>query len=694
MAVILLALEGTSNQGILDEWLTPQHEICSLLEGLVPDRSIDLIIVDSAGLDRFGVTIAQRIRSATTLLPLLLIVPRPRPGLHIVTPNRPGIALPQLWREANELITVPISKHELEVRIAILLALRDREKGLYEARELLRLASELAQLTFWEWDADTGEVNFPLAWSRQLGYPEALPNRVEELYLRMHPDELGQVTSQFDSLRSGRHADFEVEFRLKQLDGSYRWFQSKVALIHEQAAISSRLVISQLDITAQKEMQERIRQISQHDMLTGLPNRALLYEFGEHVLARARRSGTSIAFLFFDLDHFKSINDTYGHHVGDQLLQQVAQRILQSIRGEDFVCRLGGDEFLAVVTPIRQSRDAALIAQHALDRLAQPYLLEGREIICSPSIGISLFPQDGEAFDLLIQHADDAMYCAKQAGCSNFQFFAEALNEKSRASAMLENRLRNAIEHNEFRLFYQPVFDTESAAIVGVEVLIRWPASTGLAKLDPAVFIPLAESIGLIQRLGTWIFEEACRQHKQWIKEGLPAIALAINVSFAQFRSKDFAQDLGQVLASARIAPNCLSLELTENTLMSDTEGALRRLAEIRRIGITVALDAFGTGSSNLSQLGRLRLDKIKIDRSVIHNLDKGTASSAVVEAAIALGKALDIRIVAGGVETVEMLQLVKRRQCHQAQGFYFCQPLPGDEFRQWYRGHAQTMQR
>jgi len=685
VAAILLALEGAGNRRILFEWLAPPHEIFYLEEGLASDRPVDLIIVDSPALDRFGQAIEDRVSTAQTLLPVLLVVPRHRPGIHIVPRHRPGIALPQRWRQANELITAPITKDELEVRIAGLLTLREREKHLYEARELLRMATELAQLGFWEWDTRTDQVHFPLEWSKQLGYAEALPNQLEEWVLRLHPDEREQVLAKLDRLRTAPSSEFEIEFRLRHRDGSYRWFQSKVALIPEQGSANRRLVISQLDVSAQKAAQEHIRKISQYDALTDLPNRALLYEFGEHLLAGARRSGTKLAILFFDLDRFKPINDTYGHHVGDQVLQQVARRISQSVRGEDLVGRLGGDEFLAVLTRIRKCEDAARVAHHALKLLGQPYHVEGLEIDCTPCIGISLFPQDGESIPSLIKHADDAMYYAKEAGGNNYQFFTKALNQKAQAAAVLENRMRDGIERDEFRLFYQPVIDTVSAAVVGVEALIRWPQA-GQTDLGAAMFIPVAESSGLIHGLGEWVFDEACRQHRQWLEAGLPPITVAVNVSAAQFRAKDFPQRLAHAINDACIAPAYLSLEITENTLMTNMDESVRVLGELRGLGIKVALDAFGTGSSSLSQLSRLPLDKIKVDRSFIHHLDDDDASCALVEAIIALGRTLDLQIVAEGVENEEMLQFVKRRHCQQAQGFYLCRPLPADEFAHWYR--------
>ncbi len=691
MAAILVAVESTGNRRALLEWLAPLHEICGLGEARTPERPLDLIIVDRPALHRFGDVIAERVRTEKISLPVLLIVPASQKGRKFAAHHSLESGLAQGILPVDEMITAPITKSELELRIINLLGLRQREKQLLETRDLVRMAAELAQLGFWEWDTETNQVHFPPEWSKHLGYEESLPERLEEWLIRLHPDDRMKVLGEVSRIRTAPQDDFEIEYRLQHRTGSYHWFRSRVALIPGQAGGGSRLVFSQLDISAHKAAQEYIRLVSQHDSLTGLPNRALLYEFGEHLLAGARRSGGKLAFLFIDMDRFKPINDTYGHHVGDELLQQVARRITASVRGEDFVSRLGGDEFLVVLTQIRNSDDAARAAQNAIQQLCEPYRVAGFELHCCASIGVSLFPQDGETLDLLIQQADQAMYSAKDAGRNIFRFFTEDLNARRRAAAMMEQRLRDGIMHEEFQLLYQPVIDAVNADIVGAEALIRWP-QTDQDALTPAEFLPVAESTGLIRALGAWVIHEACRQHLRWLEAGLPPIGVAINVSDLQFRSQGFAQELGFIANKVGVARHYLSLELTESALVSNIDEAKRVLDEIKRMGIKVALDAFGTGVASLSQLGRLPLDRIKVDRSFIHSLEVDVASRAILDTAVTLGKTLELEIVAEGVENETMLQFVKHRNCHRMQGYHFCKPLPGDEFARWYRTRSQRL--
>jgi len=448
---------------------------------------------------------------------------------------------------------------------------------------------------------------------------------------------------------------------------------------------SEGLVLLASDITERKAAQEKALHLARHDPLTGLPNRALLYEVGEHMLAAAKRANYMVAVLFFDLDRFKPINDTYGHKVGDEVLRQVTRRICQSLRQEDWVARLGGDEFVALLPNLHSAHDAARAAAHTLEVLRAPLLIDGIEAYTVPSIGISLLPQDGDKIDMLVQNADAAMYHAKEMGGGCYQFFTSSLGRQAQTSISIEQRLRQGIERQGLQLHYQPVVNTSSGRLTGVEALLRWPQPDNTC-ISPEVFIPVAETAGLIQPLGEWVFSEVCRQHRQWQSEGLPPIRVAINVSPVQFRHRDFRSSIDRLVKHRNVPSDCLLLELTESTLLKDVETSVEQLRSLREAGIQIALDDFGTGYSSLSQLTQLPLDKLKIDRSFISNLERGGPSPAIVEAIIALGRTLDLEIVAEGVETEESLEFLRRRRCHHAQGYYFGHAMPAGEFTAWYR--------
>ncbi|MBK4735333.1 EAL domain-containing protein [Noviherbaspirillum sp. DKR-6] len=443
------------------------------------------------------------------------------------------------------------------------------------------------------------------------------------------------------------------------------------------------IVMLASDITERKEAESRFRHLAHHDALTGLPNRACLIEFGEKLLAATRRSRKMLAVLFIDLDRFKSINDSFGHGIGDQLLQQVAARLRSSSRAEDMVGRLAGDEFLAVLADLSEASDAGRAADHLLEELKKPYRVGERELYCAPSIGISLFPQDGQSLDALIQHADMAMYQAKEAGRNNFHFYTGAPTPLERRTLSIEQRLRRGVEGQGFQLVYQPIVDTHTGSVRGAEALLRWPQPDG-DPIGPELFIPIAESVGVIQSLGRWVFGEVCKQVVQWQADGLPAITVAINVSPIQFRHQGFLPSLLNILRESGVNPGLISLELTESALIKDIDESVKTFSILREVGLSVALDDFGTGYSSLSQLARLPLDKLKIDRSFVKGIEGGGAGPPIVEAIIALGHTLNLEIVAEGVETQQDLAFLREKRCHQAQGYFIGRPMIGNAFFEW----------
>lgn len=441
------------------------------------------------------------------------------------------------------------------------------------------------------------------------------------------------------------------------------------------------------DFTERRLAEDKARQAALHDPLTNLPNRALLFEYSPHVLGGARRMKENVAFMFIDLDRFKPINDIHGHETGDEVLRQVAQRFNDNVREEDIVFRLGGDEFLILLPRIKDVSVASELALHILETLHQPYQVGHLELSLSASLGISLYPGDGKEVDALINRADAAMYHAKQLGRNGYQFYSPEMSEHSEGQFVIEQQLRQAIAYNEFRLHYQPVIDVLSGDVMSVEALIRWPGR----HAGPSRFVPIAEATGLIGPVGEWVFSEACRQSQRWRREGLPNVPIAVNVSSVQFKRKGLVDYLDTMLATYGLDSAAIQLELTETALMDDIERAIEVLGALKQRGIRISLDDFGTGYSSLSYLSRLPLDKIKIDQSFVRHVQTDTIGQAITDAIIALGTTLGLEIVAEGIESEDVLKYMRLHGCHQAQGFFVCKPLSGDELGVWYRQYLQS---
>ncbi|MEO0317222.1 MAG: hypothetical protein RL404_899 [Pseudomonadota bacterium] len=445
------------------------------------------------------------------------------------------------------------------------------------------------------------------------------------------------------------------------------------------------------DVTERKRAEEKLRHAAQHDPLTGLPNRALVYEIGAQLIGGARRHQHKLAVMFFDLDRFKPVNDTYGHRTGDLMLQEVAHRLKTSVRSSDLVGRLGGDEFVAVLTELHSDAHLESIASHLLKRLSEPYRIESLELHTSPSIGISLYTDDGNDIDLLIRRADAAMYHAKSRGRNNYQYFSDEIRSNTANVFALEQRLRRSLHDDDFELAYQPVIDMRSGKLSAVEALIRWRQPDG-AELMPGDFIAAAEASGLIHQLGEWVIREACRQHEQWRQAGLPEVRIAVNVSPIQFRAPEFRDRLLAALASSTMSPSCLELEVTETTVMSRIEEATRTMAWLKELGLRVALDDFGTGYSSLSHLAQLPIDKLKVDKAFVTHIDTDLRSLAITETVLALGQKLGVETVAEGIENPGAFSMLRDLGCGLAQGYLIGRPMGPDQLRDWHQARESEM--
>jgi diguanylate cyclase (GGDEF)-like protein/PAS domain S-box-containing protein len=434
------------------------------------------------------------------------------------------------------------------------------------------------------------------------------------------------------------------------------------------------------DITAIKEAQEKLEHTAHHDALTGLPNRILFRDRLEQGMAAVRRSGKGLALLFIDLDRFKLVNDTLGHDAGDLMLQEVTRRLVGCLREEDTVARMGGDEFVVILNGIAQPEDAALLASRLLVVVGHPLTLAGHEVVPGLSIGISLYPQNGEEVDILLKNADAAMYRAKEKGRNCYQYYSNEMTEAGMDRLELESDLRQALEHGELMLHYQPQVDLAEGKIIGVEALIRWQhPSRGI--ISPAVFIPLAEDIGLIGLIGEWVLNTACAAAKAWQAAGLPFLRIAVNVSGRQISNDNVVDMVAAALQRSGLAPQFLEVEVTESVVMKDAARAISTLNALKELGISLAIDDFGTGYSSLSYLKRFPINKLKIDKTFVDGLPNEPDDAAIALAIIAMAHSLRLTVIAEGVETEAQLAFLLARGCDEIQGYFFSKPLPEEQF-------------
>jgi diguanylate cyclase (GGDEF)-like protein/PAS domain S-box-containing protein len=459
--------------------------------------------------------------------------------------------------------------------------------------------------------------------------------------------------------------------------------EDSAAPIHDRTGRIIGAVIVFHDVSAARAMALQMTYSAHHDLVTDLPNRLLFNDRLSQSIALAHRQAKPIAVLFLDLDRFKSINDSLGHAVGDKLLQSISKRLVAGLRHSDTVSRQGGDEFVILLSEIAHSEDAGVTAEKLLLSIGAPYSIDGHDLYISGSIGISVYPEDGENAEMLIQSADLAMYHAKERGRNTFEFFKAEMNRKvfgRRRS--LESNLRRALDREEFLLHYQPKVCLETGEITGVEALIRWQQMGGKLVL-PGEFVPVAEQCGLIVQIGRWVLREACQQARAWQNAGLPPVQIAVNVSATEFRDKDFIRGVRKVLSEAGLEPRYLEFELTEGVLMQDVASTASVLQELKEMGVRLAVDDFGTGFSSLSYLRQFPIDVLKIDQSFVHQMSADPDDSVIVCAIIQIAKNLNHLVVAEGIETPEQKAKLQAMSCAEGQGYLFSRPLGATQFAQ-----------
>ena len=483
---------------------------------------------------------------------------------------------------------------------------------------------------------------------------------------------------------------WQGELCSRQKDGRLLWESALVSSIRDEQGVITHFVWLREDITIRKQAEEQIRFLAYYDHLTQLPNRVLLQERLQDAIVSAKARSQTLAVLFLDLDQFKRINDSLGHRAGDLLLQQVANRVQDCLRSgdsiysaspdllasQDILARLGGDEFVILLAEINHPDAVTKVARRILSVIAQPFMIEGNEVFSGCSIGIALYPHDGEDMDTLLKNADTALYHAKNAGRNTYQLFSDWMHTAAIQHVEVESLLRKALDRQELTLHYQPQVDVGSRRIVGVEALLRWQSGE-LGNVAPADFIPLAEETGLIVPIGEWVIRTACAQAQAWLQAGLAPLRMAVNLSPRQFGDTHLASLIARILEETGLRPDLLELEITENLLMK--EQVMDTLRAFKRLGVRLAIDDFGTGYSNLGYLRRFPIDRIKIDKSFVQDIQDENNNTAIAAAVIAMARCLRLDVIAEGVETETQLTFLQSMNCNEMQGFFFSQPRPAE---------------
>jgi diguanylate cyclase (GGDEF)-like protein/PAS domain S-box-containing protein len=660
-------------QGSPDAELT-HVESMGEAEKHLAEGSVDIILLDLGLPDAQGMEAIRRARAAAPRVPLVVLT-----GC-----DEEALAVQAMQEGAQDYLV----KSQTNAR-SLMGALRNAVER-HKVEEALFAEAERAQVTL-NCIADAvlctdvaGNVTFlnvvaetMTGWSRQeaAGRPMADVLRILDATTRETiPNPMKRA------VKTDQTVHLPPNCILIRRDGFEIPIEDSAAPIHDRQGRVAGAVIGFRDVSAPRAMALQLIHLAEHDALTGLPNRLLLNDRLGQAIGSARRQEKQVAVLFLDLDGFKHVNDSLGHPIGDRLLQSIAKRLVNCLRGSGTVSRQGGDEFIVLLSDMDHGEDAAATANRMLEAVAEPHSIDQHDLHVSASIGVSVYPNDGSDAETLIKNADMAMYQAKENGRQSYQFFEPAMNVRAVRRQSIEESLRRAVERQEFALHYQPKVDLATGAITGAEALIRWTHPVR-GMISPAEFIPVAEDCGLILPIGAWVLREACRQGRAWLDAGLPAMTIAVNVSAMEFRNKTFLEDLFATLEETGLAPGSLEIELTESVLMKRAEFTATILRTLRQSGIRVAVDDFGTGYSSLSYLRNFPLDALKIDQSFVRQIRSGGDDRSIVTAVIGMARNLNLRVVAEGVETLEEMEFLQTRRCDEAQGYFFSRPVPAEQF-------------
>jgi diguanylate cyclase (GGDEF)-like protein len=594
---------------------------------------------------------------------------------------------------ATDFITKPLNWQILAYRVHYIFRSSRAFRDLRTSETRLSKAQQLARMGSWEWNPLLDVVQLSEPCRQILSVASTTPVRdIASLIALVHPKERPYLRKALDALTE-RRRPLGMDCRAAT-NGEDKLFIRLEAEGHYDTTGRITLVSGTVqDITARKLAEEKIRYLAYYDSLTGLPNRVLFKEHLKRALTASEQHKHRLAILFLDLDRFKGINDSLGHDTGDLLLQQVADRLRLRVRPYDsvsrdseeqrdsLIARLGGDEFTILLEGIANPESAARVARRVIEALEEPFELRGNEVFISCCIGISIYPHDGTDMDLLVKNADVAMYCAKDLGYGTFQFYTQEMNSASLERLILETQLRKAIEKKEFFLHYQPQVDCDTHRIVGLEALVRWN-NPELGLVSPATFIPLAEETGLIIPLDRWVLSTVCQQLEAWREAGIPPVRVAVNLSARHFLRSNLNETMERIKSRGPASRDYLELEITEGVLMDSANEVIDALTQLRKTGVSVSIDDFGTGFSSLSYLTRLPFHTLKIDRSFVSRIEESAESATVVTAILALARSLGRDVVAEGVETVSQLEFLKQSGCRVIQGYLFSPPVAEERIR------------
>ncbi len=603
---------------------------------------------------------------------------------------------------ATDFISKPVNLALLGHRVRYLLRASRNMAELQRSQGSLARAQRIAQLGNWECNEDLSEM----AWSdetyRVFGTgPGAVPATMQNFMRYVHPEDREKVRMHISEAMHVSKS-LNIENRILRPDGSVRYVHQQGELVFDGRS-TTRLSATIQDITEQRLAQEKIQRLANFDSLTGLANRRLFKERLGRAIAAAEEQGHRVGLLYMDLDQFKRINDTLGHSAGDVLLQNVSRVILENVRHSDLVgrleeeddpetsvSRLGGDEFTVLLSKIGSAGDAGDVATRILSALPQPVSVEGHEVTTTGSIGIAIYPNDGDDVETLLKHADTAMYHAKDLGRNTYHFFSQSMNQASVRRLTLETRLRAAIENRDLDIHFQPRLDLRTGVVVATEALLRW-RDEELGVVLPKEVIPLAEDTGLIVEIGAWVLQTACAQNRAWQDQGWDPIRISVNVSSRQFAHNDLRETLTDVLHDSGLDPSHLEIEITESLMLQDDEATALVLRDLKAMGIGIALDDFGTGYSSLSYLTRFPLDVLKMDRCFVRDIHRDHSAAGITAAVIQMAHSLGTRVVAEGVDEPEQCKLLMQQGCDEVQGFLFSGALPAAQFRRYLTRNGRS---
>ncbi len=639
-----------------------------------------LLDVDMPNLDGFETCTQLRARPEHLITPVVMM-----------TAHEDQVSIDRAYAAgATDFTSKPINWGLLCYRLRYILRANDMMVEFARSKDSLARAQRTATLGSWDWNINRGEMTWSDEFCRIIAVErDQAPAALETFLERVPIPDKGRVQRWFaEALRNLPMPELIHSIVLP--DECQRIVQHQVESTTDSSG-DAFICGTVQDITERQRAAERIRKLAYFDSLTGLPNRE---SFGEQLtksIALASRYDRALAVLYLDLDDFKRVNDTLGHNVGDVLLKQVADRVLNAVRASDSVtymasreedepaARLGGDEFAVVLSELRGADDAVTVAQRIVELLSQPFTLGAQEVFTSTSVGISVYPRDGKDAESLLKYADTAMYSAKRGGKNRYEFFDEAMNVAAQRRLLMDNQMRKALENGEFFLLFQPQMDVPTGQIDGAEALLRWQ-NPELGRIEPVEFIPLAEENGLIIPIGEWVLQNACAQMKHWLDHAVNLSRVAVNISVLQFVQKDFVALVGQILEDSGLAPKYLELEITESLLAKDVEGAIKTLQELKQLGVHISIDDFGTGYSSLNYLKSFPVDRLKIDRSFVKDILSSPDDDAIVSAVIGLAASLRLGVVAEGVETEAQLGVLRSKNCDEIQGYYLSRPIPAQE--------------